>query len=411
MKRLKNKKIMIGLISMIIFTICAFCLMNKKTSLFLKSKEYMIEYGQPISQDIKDYLDTDKTNQDVINSSKLHLSINNEEGQNYPAIGEYEGTITYQKETVNFQIIVKDTIAPVIKEVKNREVIQNCPLTLEEFTKNIVVEDLSKVSISLDDHQVDYTKAGQYHAVIKVNDESGNETTKSISITIVSPTITLNQQTASLYVKDNMILTATIKGKDQKAKFESSDPSIASIDDNGKVTAIKKGTVTLTASANGVKATCQVTVKALPSSPTKNTGNSSTQKNEEVIVVQPSSSYDLTSAKQAFELQNQKRQAQGLSPLTWSNEVYNACKIRAQELEQSFSHTRPNGSSCFTVLDECHISYWGAGENIAMGYTSANSVVTGWYNSEGHKANILGDFTHGAIARYGQSWVALFTKQ
>ncbi|GAA4822608.1 hypothetical protein GCM10025786_33090 [Nocardioides caeni] len=46
-------------------------------------------------------------------------------------------------------------------------------------------------------------------------------------------------------------------------------------------------------------------------------------------------------------------------------------------------------------------SYWkqypagwsSAGENVAMGYVPRN-VVSGWMGSEGHRANILGDFTH-----------------
>ena len=33
-------------------------------------------------------------------------------------------------------------------------------------------------------------------------------------------------------------------------------------------------------------------------------------------------------------------------------------------------------------------------ENVAYGYTSAQSVVSAWIKSEGHKANIEGDFTN-----------------
>ena len=32
-------------------------------------------------------------------------------------------------------------------------------------------------------------------------------------------------------------------------------------------------------------------------------------------------------------------------------------------------------------------------ENVAYGYTSAQSVVNAWIESEGHRANLLGDFT------------------
>ncbi len=36
----------------------------------------------------------------------------------------------------------------------------------------------------------------------------------------------------------------------------------------------------------------------------------------------------------------------------------------------------------------------GVGENVAYGYSSAESVVNAWIKSEGHKKNIEGDFTH-----------------
>ena len=66
-----------------------------------------------------------------------------------------------------------------------------------------------------------------------------------------------------------------------------------------------------------------------------------------------------------------------------------AANIRAKELSDSFSHTRPNGSSCFTVLSELGISYGTAGENIAAGYSSSQSVMEGWRSSSGHYQNII----------------------
>ncbi len=33
-------------------------------------------------------------------------------------------------------------------------------------------------------------------------------------------------------------------------------------------------------------------------------------------------------------------------------------------------------------------------ENVAIGYSSAKSVVNGWLNSEGHRKNIEGNYTH-----------------
>lgn len=40
----------------------------------------------------------------------------------------------------------------------------------------------------------------------------------------------------------------------------------------------------------------------------------------------------------------------------------------------------------------------GVGENVAFGYSSAESVVNAWIKSEGHKKNIEGNFTHFEIS-------------
>ena len=79
-----------------------------------------------------------------------------------------------------------------------------------------------------------------------------------------------------------------------------------------------------------------------------------------------------------------------------------------------FSHTRPNGSSCFTILDEMGISYMMCGENVAYGQTSAKSVSTAWKNSQGHYENMIEEgFTKigiGVIKLDGTYyWVQLFT--
>lgn len=38
-----------------------------------------------------------------------------------------------------------------------------------------------------------------------------------------------------------------------------------------------------------------------------------------------------------------------------------------------------------------------SGENISFGYDNAKAVVTAWLQSEGHKDNIEGDFTHNGV--------------
>ncbi len=115
------------------------------------------------------------------------------------------------------------------------------------------------------------------------------------------------------------------------------------------------------------------------------------------------------------ELVNEQRAAAGLSPVREDPALSAAAVIRAKETMSSFSHTRPNGSSFSTVLDQRGISYRRAGENIAYGYDTPEKVMDAWMNSTGHRANILDpDFTAIGIGYYQGSngvkyWTQLFT--
>ena len=66
-----------------------------------------------------------------------------------------------------------------------------------------------------------------------------------------------------------------------------------------------------------------------------------------------------------------------------------AARVRAEELVEAFSHTRPDGRYFSTVFAEHGITYRYSGENIAWGQKSPEEVVTAWMNSAGHRANIL----------------------
>lgn len=119
-------------------------------------------------------------------------------------------------------------------------------------------------------------------------------------------------------------------------------------------------------------------------------------------------------ASQVLQLVNEERAKAGLQPLSTTSALSSAANKRAQEIKQSFSHTRPDGSSTFTVLKEYNISYRTAGENIAYGQRTPQEVVTGWMNSPGHRANILNaNFGKIGIGVYQSNgvyyWTQLFT--
>ena len=111
---------------------------------------------------------------------------------------------------------------------------------------------------------------------------------------------------------------------------------------------------------------------------------------------------------------NMQRQVAGLSQLTANSLLMQGARIRAQELERTFSHNRPNGSGWQTVLSDVGYSNTAAGENIAAGQVSPAAVVSSWMGSQGHRNNILsGDYTEtGVGAVLGSDgrwrWVQLF---
>lgn len=127
--------------------------------------------------------------------------------------------------------------------------------------------------------------------------------------------------------------------------------------------------------------------------------------------------WDDAYAMECFDLINEEREERGLDPLELNEDIMEACQIRAEELPELFSHTRPDGSSCFTALEGAGIDgYSYVGENIAAGQRTPEAAVDSWMNSSGHKANILNEnFTEAAIGCYRDPdstyriyWVQLF---
>lgn len=119
-------------------------------------------------------------------------------------------------------------------------------------------------------------------------------------------------------------------------------------------------------------------------------------------------------ATRVIELVNEERAKEGLKPLTYDATIEQAALVRAKEIQTSFSHTRPNGSSFVTAMKEAGVTYRTAGENIAWGQKTPEQVVEAWMNSASHRANIM-NANYGRIgvghltnAKGTSYWVQLF---
>ena len=197
----------------------------------------------------------------------------------------------------------------------------------------------------------------------------------------------------------------------------------------GSVDNQKAGTYTIKVTAtdksgNTEEATFTVTVKEKPkvaSTTTSgnkktNSGTSSGNKNS------GSSSGTATSSsgsaqqyiQDILRLTNQYRAEVGVPALTLDSKLSSAAQKRATELVSTPSHTRPDGTDCFTVLTEYGINYWACGENIAYGQQNGVSAATWWRNSPGHYGNMTAQkFAKIGIGAYYSGgrwyWVQLFT--
>lgn len=125
----------------------------------------------------------------------------------------------------------------------------------------------------------------------------------------------------------------------------------------------------------------------------------------------------LSLQEDVLELVNEERAKEGLEPLAFNDVLQKAADIRAAETVELFSHTRPDGGDCFSVIsDSDRQLFTKLGENIAAGASDAVSVMQAWMDSEGHRSNIMNpDFDSIGIgyvydpeAPYTHYWVQLF---
>jgi uncharacterized protein YkwD len=102
----------------------------------------------------------------------------------------------------------------------------------------------------------------------------------------------------------------------------------------------------------------------------------------------------LSSIERAIvDLTNAERARAGLAPLTVNLKLVSAAQHHATNMAtfDVMSHTIAQ-ADLPTLTDRLRYyqySYRAAGENIAWNYQSAESVMNGWMNSSGHRANIL----------------------
>lgn len=137
------------------------------------------------------------------------------------------------------------------------------------------------------------------------------------------------------------------------------------------------------------------------------------------LIVNPSSAQNPTEqeiADEVLKLVNQERAKVGCIPLSLESHLMSAAQSHTEDMafRNYFSHTGSDGSSSAERATRAGYIWSYVGENIAAGYTTPVTVMQGWMNSPGHRANILNcEYTHIGIGYFyeandqpipGQSW-------
>lgn len=138
------------------------------------------------------------------------------------------------------------------------------PETATDKTVTWISNDPSVVSVDANG-RVGALKAGS--AIITVTSNDGKKTATcnvTVSAKVIQVTgISLNKIELNLNVGKDETLIATVtpsNATNPAVTWKSSNPAVATVDNTGKVTAVKAGVVIITATADGKNATCTVTV-------------------------------------------------------------------------------------------------------------------------------------------------------
>lgn len=125
--------------------------------------------------------------------------------------------------------------------------------------------------------------------------------------------------------------------------------------------------------------------------------------------------------REVLDLVNIERAKAGCAPVRFNLALRNAAFLHSKEMADNnyFSHSGLNGSTFSDRAKAAGYTGFPAGENIATGYHSAQSVMKGWMESDGHRQNILNcNHTHVGIgqadnsnSKYKRYWTQIFGQE
>ena len=169
--------------------------------------------------------------------------------------------------------VPKEVESVTINENLSLKVGENCALSVTILPVDAADKSLKwtsdTTSVATVDENGKVTAVAVGSAKITATSSNGKNAVCNVTVAenkISVTEVSLNKTTLELTVEGTETLTATVKpdnASDKSVSWTSSDTAIATVDTNGKVTGVKEGTATITATTKdgGKKAECKVTIK------------------------------------------------------------------------------------------------------------------------------------------------------
>ena len=285
-------------------------------------------------------------------------------------------------------------------------------------------------TVCIDENNNYAVKNGKGIVVEKANivDESGNSLDIAVENKVITATNVNNELVEAFRVNGDLVLLTNgnvIVNGEKLVAPHSNDIVVATVttiateitseNDNKATTTKKSSTTSKKTQQNNSTATGGGDYdysydNSNNSANSGNNGNSSVVTSAPAVVAQPvQTTTEATTSDNSTNISNQNISAEtqemlgyvnavraqyGLNPL-FGLEILDSCsQIRANEISSNYNpdHSRPDGSSFSTVIDETGIYWYHVAENIACGtncMTTVQEAFNAWMNSDGHRANIL----------------------
>ena len=237
-------------------------------TLELKRNHLILELGDKIKP--LDYINVTKIGSD--DEVKYESDTIDFKSKKVLGVGNYAIHYQCRKTIADLEITIKDTKGPVMKLKKHISLFVNERVN---YNHNIEVSDYSHYEMRVDDSKVKYDTPGTYEVLATAVDDYRNQSELKIPVTIKEADLTLSETNISMEIGQTKQLQANTEST-SVITYSSSDENVAKISRDGMITAVGKGTCIISASVNGKRVQCYVTVTDIsdtvvtPTPPTEN---------------------------------------------------------------------------------------------------------------------------------------------